>query len=480
MSAPVKILALAVAALMSGCSMIPTYVRPEIGVPGQWPTAVSTPSAPVVAMQDWASYFPDPRLQGLIKAALSNNRDLRVAMLNIELTRAQYQIQRADQFPTLNASINATRQPATAAPHAVSTSATGGLAVSAFELDLWGRVASLSQAAAAQVLASEASQQVVQISLVASVATGYYSLWADRWQLALTEQTLRLREASLGLLKLKYDNGVLNELDWRSAQSLAEAARVSRAQWQRQWQLDLNALSLLVGQSVGSDQWPPMPVVPQRPVDDVDAIVALGSDAQALWPRLSELPVGLPSDVLLKRPDITQAEQQLISANANIGAARAARFPRISLTGSGGVASDSLSGLFSDGRSAWSVGGSLLAPILDAGRTQAGVTVAEVRRDVAVAQYDKALQVAFREVADALVTRSTYADQAKAQQAQAAAEADRLRLSALRYKNGVASQLDLLDAQRSLFAAQQAWISTEQARQQAHIAVFKALGGGLR
>jgi len=152
-------------------------------------------------------------------------------MLNIELTRAQYQIQRADQFPTLNASINATRQPATAAPHAVSTSATGGLAVSAFELDLWGRVASLSQAAAAQVLASEASQQVVQISLVASVATGYYSLWADRWQLALTEQTLRLREASLGLLKLKYDNGVLNELDWRSAQSLAEAARVSRAHW---------------------------------------------------------------------------------------------------------------------------------------------------------------------------------------------------------------------------------------------------------
>jgi multidrug efflux system outer membrane protein len=296
----------------------------------------------------------------------------------------------------------------------------------------------------------------------------------------LTEQTLRLREASLGLLKLKYDNGVLNELDWRSAQSLVEAARVSRAQWQRQWQLDLKALSLLVGQGVGSEQWPPMPVVPQRPVDDVEAIVALGSDASALWPRLSELPVGLPSEVLLKRPDITQAEQQLISANANIGAARAARFPRISLTGSGGVASDSLSGLFSDGRSAWSVGGSLLAPILDAGRTQAGVTVAEVRRDIAMAQYDKALQVAFREVADALVTRSTYADQVRAQQAQASAEADRLRLSALRYKSGVASQLDLLDAQRSLFAAQQAWISTEQARQQAHIAVFKALGGGLR
>jgi multidrug efflux system outer membrane protein len=480
MSAPVKILALATAALMSGCSMIPTYLRPQSSVPEQWPTAASMVATPTAAMPDWASYFPDPRLQGLIKAALANNRDLRVAMLNIEQTRAQYQIQRADQFPTLNASVNATRQPGTAAPHAVSTAATGGLSVSAFELDLWGRVASLSQAAAAQVLASQAAQQVVQISLVAAVANGYYSLWADRWQLALTEQTLRLREASLGLLKLKYDNGVLNELDWRSAQSLVEAARVSRAQWQRQWQLDLNALSLLVGQGVGSEQWPPMPVVPQRPVDDVEAIVALGSDASALWPRLSELPVGLPSEVLLKRPDITQAEQQLISANANIGAARAARFPRISLTGSGGVASDSLSGLFSDGRSAWSVGGSLLAPILDAGRTQAGVTVAEVRRDIAMAQYDKALQVAFREVADALVTRSTYADQVRAQQAQASAEADRLRLSALRYKSGVASQLDLLDAQRSLFAAQQAWISTEQARQQAHIAVFKALGGGLR
>lgn len=462
--------------LLGGCSFIPVLHKPAPPVAEQW-GASGVVTSPAAELLRWQQYFPDERLQGLIRASLAHNRDLRVAILNIEQARAQLTVQRADLFPTLNASVNATRQPSSSAPYQVGTVASGGLALASFELDLFGRVRALSEAASAQLLGTQASSQTTQISLVASVASAYYSLWADRWQQALVDQTLATREASLKLLKLKYDAGVLNELEWRSAQSQVEAARISRAQVQRQWQQDLNALSLLIGQPVAASMLPPVPSWSTRAVEDVDALPRL--DRAALWPVLSEVPVGLPSEVLLKRPDIIAAEQALVAANANIGAARAARFPRISLTGSAGVVSDSLSGLFSDGRSAWSVGGGLVAPLLDAGRSSANVTASEVRRDVAVAQYEKAIQVAFREVSDALVARSTWGDQVQAQQAQADAEADRLKLSALRYRTGVASQLDLLDAQRNLFAAQQALINAELARQQSHIAVFKALGGGV-
>ena len=474
-------LAAATLVLMSACSMVPTYERPELPVPGQWPEgAASAPmsATPLSAEQlSWANYFPDERLQRLIRASLLNNRDLRIAILNIEQTRAQYQIQRSEQFPTIGLGINAQRQPSTVPPNDVVTTATGGLTLSSFEIDVFGRVRALSEAASAQLLASEEARKSAQISLVASVANTYYAIWADRWQLALAEQTLSARGESLKLQQLKYDNGVLNELDLRSAQSLVEAARVSRAQAERQWRQDSNALALLVGQQVDPADLPPAPdVAVVVNEDNVDSFPRLGRDT--LWPTLSELPVGLPSDVLLQRPDIAQAEQQLLSANANIGAARAALFPRISLTGSAGVASDSLSGLFDSGRSAWSVTGNLLQPIFDAGRNRANVNLAELRRDVSVAQYERAIQSAFREVADALVARQTYGEQAAAQQAQADAESDRLRLSGLRYRTGVASQLDLLDAQRTLFAAQQALIQAQLAQQQAHISVFRSLGGG--
>jgi NodT family efflux transporter outer membrane factor (OMF) lipoprotein len=475
---------------LAGCAMTPVYERPGLGaVPAQLPqdapqnaasAAEAGKAAVDVASLPWASYFPDSRLQGLIKLALDNNRDLRVAMLNIEQLRAAYQIQNADRYPTLNASISGTRQPSTLPPYQLTTSVTGGITVAAYELDLFGRVKALSEAAAAQVVASEEARKTVHISLVASVANTYYALWADRWQLALTEQTLQTRLDSFKLLQLKFDNGVLNELDLRSGQSTVEAARVVRAQAQRQWAQDLNALSLLLGGPVPPELLPPAP--------DVSTLAPLtaAKDNQAaeqtvlatLWPDLSELPVGLSSDVLLKRPDIAQAEQQLIGANANIGAARAARFPRISLTASAGVVSDSLSGLFNDGRTAWSFSPSVSLPIFDAGRTAAGVDAAFVKRDIAMAQYDKAIQTAFKEVADALVARRTYAEQAQAQLAQAQAEAARMRLSTLRYDTGVASQLDLLDAQRALFSAQQALILAQLARQQAHIGVYKALGGG--
>jgi outer membrane protein TolC len=297
--------------------------------------------------------------------------------------------------------------------------------------------------------------------------------------LALSEQTLQSRQDALKLLQLKFDQGVLNELGLRTAQSVVEAARITRAQAQRQWAQDLQSLSILVGGPVKNESLPPVPELNAQTLGrSADSQAAAQAMLATLWPDLSELPVGLSSDVLLQRPDIAQAEQQLVAANANIGAARAARFPRISLTASAGVVSDSLSGLFSDGRNAWSLSPSVTLPIFDAGRAKAGVDSAFVKRDIAVAQYDKAVQTAFKEVSDALVARRTYAEQAQAQLSQAQAEAARLRLSTLRYDSGVSSQLDLLDAQRSLFSAQQALIAAQLARQQAHIGVYKALGGG--
>jgi NodT family efflux transporter outer membrane factor (OMF) lipoprotein len=471
-------LAATLVTLLSACSLVPTYQRPASPVPEQWSTgsAGSIPADAAPALVNWETYFPDARLQSLIRASLANNRDLRVAVLNIEQTRAQYQIQRAALFPQVGVSVSGTRGTATNAPYPVYSAVSGGLSLSAFEIDLFGRVRALTDAAAATLLATQEARKTTQISLVASVASTWYALWADRWLLALADQTLQARDASLKLLQLKYDNGVLNELDLRTGQSLVQAARVSRAQADRQYRQDLNSLALLVGQQIDPATLPPAPSLGERSLDDVDSIPRLGGDT--LWPALAELPVGLPSQVLLARPDITQAEQQLIAANANIGAARAAMFPSISLTANAGRISNSLSGLFDDGRKTWGLTGSLLAPIFDMGRTRAGVEVAQASRDIAVAQYEKAIQSAFREVSDALVSRETYADQALAQQAQADAENDRLKLSALRYRSGVASQLDLLDAQRSLFAAQQALIQAQLASQQANITLFKTLGGG--
>jgi multidrug efflux system outer membrane protein len=465
-------LAAALSVSLGACSLIPTYQRPSAPVPAQWAGAAGQGGD--VAAMPWASYFPDPRLQGLVHKALDNNRDLRVAVLNIEQMRALYQVQRADQLPTVNGVVSGTRQPGSSSPYALTTTATAGLSITAFELDFFGRVRALSEAAAAQLLATEEARRAVHISLVASVASSYYAVWADRLQLAVAEQTLQTRLGSFKLLQLKFDNGVLNELDLRTGQSLVEAARISRAQLQRQLAQDLNALNLLVGEVAGADLLPPEP----RLSTTGDADVAIVDVRPALWAGLGDLPVGLPSEVLLKRPDIAQAEQLLISANANIGAARAAMFPRISLTANAGVVSDSLSGLVNDGRSVWSLAPQLVLPIFDAGRNQAQVDSAKVKRDIAIVQYEKALQSAFRDVADALVSRSSYSDQAQAQQAQTDAEAARLKLATLRYSSGVASQLDLLDAQRSLFASQQAFIAAQLARQQAHIALYKSLGGG--
>jgi multidrug efflux system outer membrane protein len=309
----------------------------------------------------------------------------------------------------------------------------------------------------AQYLASSEAGKAAQISLIGAVANSYFALQADNALLDLAQQTLATREDSIRLIQLRFDKGASSQLDLSQAQSLLESARVSVAQSARLSLLDANALNLLLGQAA--------------PV----ALMAAGTQAPV---QLQDLPVGLSSEVLLRRPDVRQAEQLLLAANANIGAARAAFFPKILLTASAGSVSSQLGDLFKDGTFAWTLAPQLLMPIFDAGRNQANLTAAKTAREVAVAQYEKAIQSAFREVADALAGRATLGEQARAQQAQSAAEAERARLTELRYKNGASSYLEVLDAQRSLFASQQAVLQLQAQAQQNLATLYRVLGGG--
>jgi NodT family efflux transporter outer membrane factor (OMF) lipoprotein len=460
-----RIALLAAAALLAACSMMPTYERPAAPVPVNWPYPAAPTGTPAVELS-WEKFFNDPRLAQLIAAALANNRDLRVAVLNIEQARAQYDIRRADQFPNISGVVSGSRGPTAGGTTGGTTGGTAGgtttvytvgLALTAWEIDLFGRVASLSEAALAQYLATAEGRKAAQTSLIASVANNWLALVADEELIELTRQTLVTRQDSLRLTKLRLDNGVASELDFRQAQSLTETARVTLSQFLRQRALDLNALALLLGQ----------PVPPDFQVTPATALVTL-----------PDLPAGTPSEVLVRRPDVRQAEQQLVAANANIGAARAAFFPRITLTAGIGTASTELSGLFKGGSWGWTAAPQLLQPIFDAGRNRAGLASANVGRDIAIAQYEKAIQSAFREVADALAGRATFDEQLQAQRNVAEAESVRYRLSELRYNNGVASYLDLLDAQRSLFAAQQALVQTKLQQLQNQVLLYRALGGG--
>jgi multidrug efflux system outer membrane protein len=468
-----RLLALAAAAtLLAGCSMIPKYQRPAAPVADQWPTtsgwiaesaqAQPTANTPAAADIEWQAFFSDPQLRRLIDAALRNNRDLRIAVLNIEQARAQLQIRRADQFPTINAGLTGSRQPNTNGNGGITSAYTGGLLMTSYELDFFGRVASLKESALAQYLATEEGRKTTQISLIAAVANSYLSLLADEELLVITQQTLATREESFKLSKLRFDNGVTSELDFRQAESLTEAARVSLAQQVRQRALDQNALTLLLGQ----------------PLTGELAVALPTGKGLADAPMMVDVPAGLPSDLLTRRPDVRQAEQQLLAANADIGAARAAFFPRISLTASAGSASSHLSGLFKSGSYGWTMAPQLILPLFDAGRNRAGLDSANAGRDIAIAQYEKSVQTAFREVADALAGRATLGEQLRAQQAQANAEATRFKLADLRYQNGVASYLDQLDAQRSLFAARQAVVQTRLAQLQSQVTLYKTLGGG--
>ncbi len=457
--------ALAAAVLLAGCSFIPTYERPAAPIPSTYTatggqTTVTTSTTAAAAAAPWQDYFAEPRLRQLIASALANNRDLRVAALNIEQARAAFQVRRADSYPGVGLAANASRAPSVTTGNMTNAFSTG-LVIPAWEIDFFGRIASLKEQALAQYLATEEGRNALQTSLVAAVANGWLNLLADEELLDLSRQTLASRDESVRLTKMRLDAGVVSELDFRQAQSLTQAARVTLAQQTRQRALDENALALLLGQ--------PLPQ---------EVRVSLPGSRLADAPAMAPLPAGLSSELLNRRPDIRQAEQQLIAANANIGAARAAFFPNISLTAQAGTASGELSGLFKSGSWGFSIAPSLLMPLFNAGRNQANLDSSEAARRIAIAQYEKAIQTAFREVSDALAGQATLAEQAQAQQLQAQAEAARLQLSDLRYRNGVSSYLDLLDAQRSLFSAQQALVQAQLQQLQNQVMLYKALGGG--
>ncbi|VCU72542.1 Outer membrane protein OprM precursor [Pigmentiphaga humi] len=459
------LMAAAIAALLGGCSLMPEYERPAAPVEADFSAhgAAAASGQQLAADIGWRQFFGDPRLQRLVDVALENNRDLRVAVLNIEIARAQYGVTRADQFPTLSGNANGTRQRTPADLSYSGRAAVGStyqvnLGVTAYELDLFGRVRSLSAAALNQYLATEESRRSTQISLIAQLANAYLNERASDELLALAERTLKTRQESYDLIKLRYDAGAASGLEFQQAESLIQSARAEHAVAERSKAQATNAIVLLIGQPLPAGLPPPRPLHEQSLMTDV--------------------PVGLSSQLIERRPDVRAAEQQLRSANANIGAARAAFFPRISLTGSFGTASSQLSGLFDSGSHAWSFAPQISLPLFDAGRNRANLDLAEARKNVAVANYEKSIQTAFREVADALDAKGSYDMQIQAQQALVEASQRSFELSDMRYRNGVESYLTLLDAQRSLFTAEQGLLQARTQRLNNLVALYKSLGGG--
>lgn len=450
--------------LLGGCSLIPDYQRPAAPVAAQYPqTSAYAPalSGPVAADQGWRDLFRDPALQQLIESALRNNRDLRVAALNVQAYQAQYRIQRADLFPAVSATGAGSRQRVPASitqtgDSAISSSYSATLGISAYELDLFGRIRSLSDQASLVYLSSEEARRSTQLSLVASVASAYLTWRADQELLALTRDTLQSFEQSLRLTERSNQVGTASALDLSQSRTSVESARASLAKFQRQVAQDFNNLTLLVGASVADD-------LPAR---------ALSEDLVA------EVPAGLPSDLLQRRPDILEAEYLLQSANANIGAARAAFFPSISLTANAGSSSNELSGLFKGGSGTWLFQPQINLPIFNAGSLRASLDYSKIQKDIRVSQYEKSIQTAFQEVSDGLAARKTYKDQLIAQNDLVQANQDYYRLAERRYRIGVDSSLTFLDAQRSLFSARQTLIVDRLAQLLAEVNLYKALGGG--
>ncbi len=460
-----KLLLLGMTACLCGC-IHPKYDRPALPVSPSWPQSAgnltSTAAAPEAVNVKWREFFTDKGLQSVIDLALANNRDLRMATLNVEKVQALYRIQRAQQYPQLDASATGQlyRLPEKMSPTGrayTSEQYNVGLGVTAWELDLFGRVRSLKKQALEQYLATEQARTASQISLVAAVADSYLALAADRDHLRLAQATLEAQQASYELIRHTRDAGIASDLDLRQVQSQVEAARAEIARYTGQVTLDENALDLLVGMPVAASLLPD----------------GLGSDY-----ALKDVAPGLPSEVLLRRPDILMAEHQLKATYANIGAARAAFFPRIALTGGGGVMSGRLSDLFEGNAGTWNFAPQIVMPIFDAGARRADLKVAKVDRDLAVAEYEKAIQSAFREVSDSLTLRTRLLEQQDAQQALVNALDETYRLSDARYKAGIDSYLSVLVAQRSLYSAQQALVSLRMARIANLVTLYKVLGGG--
>lgn len=459
-----KSLAIAIAlATSSACSLIPEYMRPQAPVPETFPHTEETTAATPLSEISWQEYFADTQLRQVIGLALENNRDLRIAALNIDKARALYRIQRADLYPSIGITGTGTAQrvPGDLSPDGESStthqySATIGF--SAYELDFFGRIRSLNAQALEEYLGTEEARRSAQISLVSETANAWLTLAADRERLALARSTFETRQKSYELIRRTHEIGVGSALDVRQAETLMESARADVARYVAQEARDINALALIVGS----------PVPPELLPDNLSNTVS----------TVSEIPAGVPSEVLTQRPDVLQAERVLRAANANIGAARAAFFPSITLTTGVGVASDSLGDLFSNGGTTWSFIPQIRLPIFEAGRLSANLEASKAQREISLAQYEKAIQTAFREVADAFAERSTLTERLDANRKLVEASEASLQLSEARYQSGVDSYLGLLDAQRELYTAKLELIGVKLTESSNRVALYKALGGG--
>ena len=455
------------AVFLSGCTLAPKYTRPQAPVPATWPKGpaykdtASTQGAPMSDSLNWREFFIDQRLQAIIETALKNNRDLKIAGLNVEKARSLYRIQRAEVFPTVDATASGINQhlpadvsgrgrPVTSDQYQVD------LGILSYELDFFGRIRSLEKRALEEYFATAEARRTAQILLISEVANAYLALAADRENLKLARSTLESQQSACSLIRRRYEVGLAPELDLRQAQSRVEAARVDVARFTELCAKDKNALNLLVGSPVPSELMP-------------NALSAIKP------PR--DISPGASSSVLLSRPDILQAEHLLKAANANIGAARAAFFPRITLTTFFGTASDDLTRLFSSGSDIWSFAPKISLPIFDA-RLPSALAATKVNRKIVLAQYEKAIQTAFKEVSDALAQRGTLGDQMHAQKSLVKAVAETYRLSNARYTKGIDPYLNVLDAQRSLYAAQQGLISIRLTKLANQVRLYAVLGGG--
>lgn len=454
--------------VLGACTMAPRYHRPGLPVEDSFGQGQSTevlkeaeiPAADI----GWSEFFPDAELKALIRRALTNNRDLRIATLNVEAVRAQYRIQRADLVPAIDAQGQANNQRVPASlsqtgESQLNRSYSAGVGVSAFELDLFGRVRSLRRAALEEFFRVEENRTAAQLALVSEVANAWLTLIADRELLKLAEETRDSQRKSFDLTQLRFKQGVSSEIDLHRSETAWREAEVDIAVQTRRVAQDRNALSLLVGEPLPAD-------------------VAAGEHAIDAQTFKLELPVGVPSLVLARRPDVRAAEHALKAANADIGAARAAFFPSISLTGFYGQASDDLDSLFDGGHTTWSFTPQIRLPIFAGGANLAGLNLANARKRIEVARYEQSIQIAFREVADALVARATYTEQIRAQEALTRASEGSYKLADIRYRGGVDSYLSSLIAQRDYYSAQRALIQTRLAGASNLIQLYSAMGGG--
>lgn len=463
---PVAALALLAAVLLAGCAnLAPRYERPPAPVAAGWP-AGAPPAAPdgIAADTGWRGVLADARLQRAVELALANNRDARIASIDVERARALYRVERAAAWPAIDAGAGASRARSAADLTATGRAGVGqtlsvDVGLASYEIDFFGRVRNLREAALQRYLETEQNQRSARISLVAEVALAWLTLAADQERLQLAERTLQAAQSSDDLTRRRHELGAESGLALAQSRTVVDGARVELANWRRQVAQDRHALALLVGTELPAEALPPG-----------------GLDDEAA--RLVAVPEGLPSDVLLRRPDVLAAERELRAAHADIGVARAALFPRISLTAALGTASRSLGGLFEGDNRTWSLGPALSLPIFDAGAGRAAVEVGEADRRIALARYEQTLQTAFAEVADALAARGQIGEQIEAQRSLVEATERSLQLAQARYRTGADSFLEVLDAQRSLYAAQQSLISLQLTEQGNRVSLYRVLGGG--